>query len=108
MLNYNTKNKEIAKKKKRKKGYVCRITITGVIVFVLILCGIIGCFCEKIRLDQYSITILSTTAGIVGTMFGLTAASYAFIWEICVLIVKKINTWRRFFSNTAANYGRIS
>ena len=80
MLNYNTKNKEIAKKKKRKKGYVCRITITGVIVFVLILCGIIGCFCEKIRLDQYSITILSTTAGIVGTMFGLTAASYAFIW----------------------------
>lgn len=32
------------------------------------------------RFDQYATTICSCIAGIVATMFGLTAASYAFIW----------------------------
>lgn len=35
---------------------------------------------KEFRLDQQATTILGTTAGIVGSMFGLTAASYAFIW----------------------------
>lgn len=34
----------------------------------------------NVRFDQYASTLLGTTAGVVGTMFGLTAASYAFIW----------------------------
>ena len=80
MLNCNTENKKNTEKKKRKKKCIYCIKITRRIVFLLIFLGIIGYFCKKIRLDQYSITILSTTAGIVGTMFGLTAASYAFIW----------------------------
>lgn len=33
-----------------------------------------------IKFDQYAVEIFGTTAGIIGTMFGLTAASYAFIW----------------------------
>ncbi len=33
-----------------------------------------------IRLDQYAATIFSSIIGVVGTMFGLTAASYAFVW----------------------------
>lgn len=32
------------------------------------------------RLDQYASTISGTIIGVVGTMFGLTAASYAFVW----------------------------
>ena len=56
-----------------------------IIVCVLGIIGVAGYGCFHIdengfRLDQYSTTILGTTAGIVGTMFGLTAASYAFIW----------------------------
>lgn len=35
-------------------------------------------FC--IRLDQYATTISSSIIGVIGTMFGLTAASYAFVW----------------------------
>ncbi len=34
----------------------------------------------KVRFDQHATTLLGTAAGVVGTMFGLTAASYAFIW----------------------------
>ncbi len=33
-----------------------------------------------IRLDQYASTIFGSIVGVVGTMFGLTAASYAFVW----------------------------
>ncbi len=42
--------------------------------------GIINICKGNLRFDQHTTTILSTTAGVVGTMFGLTAASYAFIW----------------------------
>lgn len=54
--------------------WYCLVTI---VIVVLEICFI---FFKGLRFDQYSTTILSTTAGIVGTMFGLTAASYAFIW----------------------------
>ena len=47
---------------------------------VLTALGVCLVYCKGLRFDQYSTTILSTTAGIAGTMFGLTAASYAFIW----------------------------
>ena len=80
MFNFNIKNKKNTEKKKRKEKCSCCTKVAKSVIFLLIFLGIIRYFCEKIRLDQYSITILSTTAGIVGTMFGLTAASYAFIW----------------------------
>ena len=35
----------------------------------------------KLSIDQDVNTIISTTAGVTGSMFGLTAASYAFIWS---------------------------
>ena len=33
-----------------------------------------------IRFDQYAVTIAGAIIGVIGTMFGLTAASYAFVW----------------------------
>lgn len=67
----------------------CSRMSTGIIVFCILIlivaiaagCGIWGVFSECFRLDQYATTIFGTTSGIVGTMFGLTAASYAFIWS---------------------------
>lgn len=50
------------------------------IIITLAILGVIFIHKKDFRLDQYATTILGTTAGIVGTMFGLTAASYAFIW----------------------------
>ena len=52
----------------------------SVIIVLLTVSGMIMNYRGTLRFDQYSMTILSTSAGIVGTMFGLTAASYAFIW----------------------------
>lgn len=52
----------------------------AIIAIVVAILGIINIYKGTFRLDQYADTILGTTAGIVGTMFGLTAASYAFIW----------------------------
>lgn len=55
----------------------------GIIAFIVIAIIIVGAFCivhKNFQLDQQATTILGTTAGIVGSMFGLTAASYAFIW----------------------------
>ena len=79
MFNFNIKNKKNTEKKKRKEKCSCCTKVAKGNFFTDIFRDY-WYFCEKIRLDQYSITILSTTAGIVGTMFGLTAASYAFIW----------------------------
>lgn len=61
-----------------KKGrYICWSIIITLSVFSLFAYFI----CTKtLRLDQYATTIFATTAGVVGSMFGLTAASYAFIW----------------------------
>lgn len=63
---------------------VCCNSIFGLCMCILFL-GIFvaGWYCtyyKGFRLDQNAVTIFSTTAGIIGTMFGLTAASYAFIW----------------------------
>lgn len=60
-----------------------KVLFGGLIIAVIIaaVCGAIGIFHESFRLDQYATTIFGTTSGIVGTMFGLTAASYAFIWS---------------------------
>ena len=55
------------------------IFLNTVILFMTGIGITMNCLGE-LRFDQYSMTILSTSAGIVGTMFGLTAASYAFIW----------------------------
>lgn len=52
----------------------------AIIAIVVAFVGIINIYQGNFRLDQYATTIFATTAGIVGTMFGLTAASYAFIW----------------------------
>lgn len=49
------------------------------VVVVLAWCKFLG-FGYGYRFDQHAITICSCIAGIVATMFGLTAASYAFIW----------------------------
>lgn len=59
-------------------GVLIKIIIfIGVLIFLVATHFIVrGMF----RLDQYATTILGTTAGVVGSMFGLTAASYAFIW----------------------------
>ncbi len=74
-------------KKKHRRGihHRCNIgvrifaatVVTGLLIAVW---GAWGICNGKFRLDQFATTILGTTAGIVGTMFGLTAASYAFIW----------------------------
>lgn len=50
------------------------------IIIILAILGVRFIYKKDFRLDQFATTILGTTAGIVGTMFGLTAASYAFIW----------------------------
>ena len=50
------------------------------LIITLFIVGEIFAIQGVFRLDQNAVTILSTTAGIIGTMFGLTAASYAFIW----------------------------
>jgi len=63
----------------RNKGKTIFIFLVFVAIAIMIW-GIRGIYREVFRLDQYAITIFSTTAGIIGTMFGLTAASYAFIW----------------------------
>ena len=49
-------------------------------VIVVVAWGIASICKGNVRFDQYASTLLGTTAGVVGTMFGLTAASYAFIW----------------------------
>lgn len=54
----------------------CFLSVTAILAIL----GVIFIHKKDFRLDQYATTILGTTAGIVGTMFGLTAASYAFIW----------------------------
>ena len=52
----------------------------GVLFFVVTGVGIGICFLPaNIRLDQYMDAICTTTAAVVSTMFGLTAASYAFV-----------------------------
>ncbi len=56
------------------------ISILMAVVVLVTIYGVIEMYFGKIRFDQYAMDILGTTAGIVGTMFGLTAASYAFIW----------------------------
>lgn len=60
-----------------KKRYICWSIITALSVFFLFAYFIQE---KMLRLDQYATTIFATTAGVVGSMFGLTAASYAFIW----------------------------
>lgn len=61
-----------------------------------------------VRLDQHAVTIASTIIGVVSTMFGLTATSYAFIWSEIrnesgkdarlekILENYKKNLWRKF------------
>lgn len=51
-----------------------------IIVIAILVWGNLSIWKGTFRFDQHTTTILSTTAGVVGTMFGLTAASYAFIW----------------------------
>lgn len=51
-----------------------------ILISILFIVGEVFAIQGLFRLDQNAVTILSTTAGIIGTMFGLTAASYAFIW----------------------------
>lgn len=68
----------------KKQYYIKRLYIylgMGALLICILLIVSIFLLCKRvIRLDQYASTIFSTTAGIVGSMFGLTAASYAFIW----------------------------
>lgn len=55
-----------------------------VIIAVITVCAVFDCICRHsgtmFRLDQYAGTIFGSVIGVIGTMFGLTAASYAFIW----------------------------
>ncbi len=53
------------------------LLVIGIAVSIIILVFLIVL---PVRLDQYASTISSTIIGVIGTMFGLTAASYAFIW----------------------------
>ncbi len=77
---------EEGKKKHRREIHHCcniEVKIFAAIVVISLIIAVWGAWgiCNgKFRLDQFATTILGTTAGIVGTMFGLTAASYAFIW----------------------------
>ena len=61
-----------------KGNIIFGIFVVGIIIITLV--GVVIIYKGFFRLDQYATTILGTTAGIIGTMFGLTAASYAFIW----------------------------
>lgn len=57
------------------------IEILAVIALVILVLSVFCMIHERFfRLDQHATTIFGTTAGVVGSMFGLTAASYAFIW----------------------------
>lgn len=57
-----------------------RAIILALLLGISLAVGIIIVIEIPIRLDQYASTISSTIIGVIGTMFGLTAASYAFIW----------------------------
>lgn len=54
--------------------------IVSLAVLMLFIVAILLVRFGKLNIDQDVNTILSTTAGVTGSMFGLTAASYAFIW----------------------------
>ena len=67
----------------RETGQWCKriIEILAVIALVILVLSVFCMIHERFfRLDQHATTIFGTTAGVVGSMFGLTAASYAFIW----------------------------
>lgn len=70
------KSKAAAGRCRLEKLYV----VVGIVVILAAVLGVIGIYGGFFRLDQYAATIFGTTAGVVGSMFGLTAASYAFIW----------------------------
>lgn len=71
------------------------------------------------RLDQYASTISGTIIGVVGTMFGLTAASYAFVWGELksegesnprlaqILIAYKSKLWTLFFNSLILTFSII-
>lgn len=60
----------------RKRGAFILFVMAAICLAEYLLCGYEFCM----RLDQYSSAIFSSIIGVVGTMFGLTAASYAFVW----------------------------
>ena len=76
MLNKKKSNNNFCCQSKENIAFWC-FSVISIVVAIL---GIINIYKGNFRLDQYATTIFGTTAGIVGTMFGLTAASYAFIW----------------------------
>lgn len=68
-------------KKYHIKGLGHMVFWTSVILAGILFIVGVHLICNKnFRLDQYASSIFGTTAGVVGTMFGLTTASYAFIW----------------------------
>lgn len=70
-------------KESRKFSIFFKLVIPG-LIFLFGLALITAIFFVsngKLSIDQDVNTIISTTAGVTGSMFGLTAASYAFIWS---------------------------
>ena len=94
--------------------------IVAVIIFYCILLFIhLRLFASWIRFDQYMETICSTTAALTVTMFGLSAASYAFVCSELrseenqrpqlenVLVVYRDNLWACFVYSLAFTIGTV-
>ncbi len=63
---------------KVRERWICVSVFSCIVVLAIVFFMYLSQGIDFFRLDQYAETICTTTAGIVGTMFGLTAASYAF------------------------------
>lgn len=73
---YNTGNSKISAFVRKHTVWTC---LASVILLAAMSSGYFF-FTDNLRFDQHMNTICGTTAAIVSTMFGLTAASYAFVW----------------------------